>query len=65
MQVICSWCEIFIKEKSPFGDKSISHSICEECYKKVINEVVGKYKKSEGRLKHGGSKVGSTFNGEG
>jgi hypothetical protein len=39
MQIICSWCGKSIKEREPLGDKSISHSICEECYKKVGYEV--------------------------
>lgn len=39
MQIICSWCGKSIKEKEPLGNESISHSICEECYKKVGYEI--------------------------
>ena len=39
MLVICSWCEKFIKEKEPLWDKFISHTICEECYVRVIDEI--------------------------
>jgi hypothetical protein len=41
MQIICSWCEKSIEEKEPLGDKSISHSICEGCYKKIGYEIKG------------------------
>jgi len=39
MLVICSWCDKFIKEKEPLWDKSISHTICEECYEKATVEI--------------------------
>src|SRR6201993_1409189 len=39
MRIICSWCGKFIREREPLGDKSISHSICEGCYKKVGYEI--------------------------
>jgi hypothetical protein len=39
MQVKCSWCEKFIKEKEPLWDKSISYATCEECYVRVVYEI--------------------------
>jgi hypothetical protein len=39
MLIICSWCKEFLGEKEPIDDISISHSICENCYGKVIDEV--------------------------
>jgi len=39
MLVICSWCGKPLGEKEPKEDKSISHSICEECKKKVKEQI--------------------------
>ena len=39
MIVICSWCNKVTGEKSPFEDKSITHGICEECRRKVSEEI--------------------------
>ncbi len=50
MLVICSWCEKFIKEKEPLRNKSISHTICEECYVRVIDEIK-KLEEQEGNEK--------------
>ena len=44
MIVICAWCKKFIREKEPKEDKSVSHSCCEECKKKV-DEQIKKQKK--------------------
>jgi hypothetical protein len=38
MQVMCSWCEKFLKEKEPLLDRTISHGICKECYKKTTDQ---------------------------
>jgi hypothetical protein len=38
MRIICSWCRKFIRERQPTWDKCISHSICEECYEKVMKK---------------------------
>lgn len=32
---ICAWCEKFLGEKPPYEDKSITHTICPECAKKM------------------------------
>jgi hypothetical protein len=55
MQIICAWCGKFIREKKPLGNRAISHSICDECYERVIDEIkrfkeqedVGEEKKSK------------------
>jgi hypothetical protein len=39
MRIICSWCRKFIRERQPTWDKCISHSICEECYEKVMKKI--------------------------
>jgi len=39
MLIFCSWCERYIGEKKPFWDRSISHSICKECYNKFEDEI--------------------------
>ena len=44
MIVLCAWCKKFIREKEPKEDKSVSHSCCEECKKKV-DEQIKKQKK--------------------
>jgi len=36
MRVICSWCGKSLGEKPPLDDKSISHGMCEECYKREL-----------------------------
>ena len=50
MQVICSWCGKFMKNKEPLRYKSISHGICEECYERVVNEIK-RFKEQEERTK--------------
>ncbi|HSE83788.1 MAG TPA: sigma-70 factor domain-containing protein, partial [Thermodesulfobacteriota bacterium] len=68
MQVICSWCENFMREKVPFNDASKSHGICKECYKKVADETQGftrKYRKGkEGILQNKNRGVKTETNGE-
>ena len=39
MIVMCSWCGNYIGEKEPLEDMSPSGGICEECYKKTIDEI--------------------------
>jgi len=39
MQIICAWCEEFLREEEPIYDKSISHGICQKCYKKIKQEI--------------------------
>ena len=31
MEIQCAWCKKILGEKPPFGDKGITHSICEKC----------------------------------
>lgn len=61
MQVICAWCEMFIRVKSPIGDKSVSHGICEDCYENFMNKV-RLIKKKEGRTYGNDSIAGNEFN---
>jgi hypothetical protein len=39
MLVVCAWCEEHVREKEPLYDKSTSHSICDECYEMVKDEI--------------------------
>lgn len=36
MIIQCSWCRVIIGEKPPYGVLEITHTICEECYEKMI-----------------------------
>ena len=36
MKVICSWCGKDLGEKEPFVDNRVSHGICEDCRKKIM-----------------------------
>jgi hypothetical protein len=50
MQVICSWCENFMREKEPLNDGSKSHGICKGCYQKATDEIqssASKYRKEK------------------
>lgn len=50
MKIQCAWCGKDMGEKPPYEDKSITHSICEECQKKYFPEA----EKEEGTMdKHG------------
>lgn len=35
MKIVCAWCGKDMGEKPPFEDKSVTHGMCPECYKKV------------------------------
>lgn len=39
MKIICAWCGRVKGEKPPYSDKSITHTICGECQKKVLEEL--------------------------
>ena len=41
LQVICAWCGKFIKEEKPLDNKSITHSICGDCSRKLKDEIKG------------------------
>jgi len=49
MPVMCSWCEKFLKEKEPLLDKTISHDICKECYKKDADQFYKEFKERLGK----------------
>lgn len=43
MRIMCAWCGVEEKEKEPFDDVSITHTICSECairWKTEIKSVV-------------------------
>jgi hypothetical protein len=42
MIIQCSWCLKMLGEKAPLKDKNLTHSICKECQKKLMNQVKGK-----------------------
>lgn len=52
---------MFIRVKSPIGDKSVSHGICEDCYENFMNKV-RLIKKKEGRTYGNDSIAGNEFN---
>jgi len=35
MKRVCAWCGKFLGEKKPLEDKSVTHSICNKCLKKI------------------------------
>ena len=39
MLVVCSWCGKYITDKEPLWNKSVSHSICKECYKSFEEKI--------------------------
>lgn len=40
IKIICAWCEKDMGEKESLGSEStISHGICEECAKKVMDDL--------------------------
>ena len=38
----CGWCKKLLGEKAPYRDKSVTHSICEVCQKKMLEKYGGK-----------------------
>ena len=36
MKVICSWCDKDLGEKEPLADTRVSHGMCEDCRKKIM-----------------------------
>lgn len=36
---ICSYCKAYMGEKEPIDDTRVTHSICPECHKKVMDEI--------------------------
>ena len=38
MIIVCAWCKKELGEKEPIEDKSITHTICSDCEKKMFNE---------------------------
>lgn len=34
MNIVCAWCGKHLGEKEPLEDKSTSHTICDECFRK-------------------------------
>ena len=39
MKIVCVWCKKDMGEKDGMGVEGISHSICEECYEKLVLTV--------------------------
>jgi len=39
MIVVCAWCKKPMGEKPPYEDKSVTHTICEECLRKYFPKV--------------------------
>jgi hypothetical protein len=39
MKVICAWCKKDLGDKEPLEEKTISHSICENCYSSIIDSI--------------------------
>lgn len=39
MKIVCAWCQKDLGEKEPTADPSVSHGICEECSKEMLEEV--------------------------
>lgn len=39
MIVKCAWCGKDMGEKPPYEDKSITHGICDECYRKAVEDI--------------------------
>ena len=39
MKVICSWCDKDLGEKEPLADTRVSHGICEDCRKKIMEGI--------------------------
>ena len=37
---VCAWCQKDMGEKPPLDDKSVTHSICDDCLKKLMPEPV-------------------------
>jgi len=35
MKRVCAWCGKDMGEREPLEDKSITHGMCEDCYKKM------------------------------
>jgi hypothetical protein len=40
MQVICAWCGELIKVKKPLYNKSLTHTICDECSSKESSKMI-------------------------
>lgn len=68
MQVICAWCENFMREKEPFNNQTKSYGIYRECYQKVMDKVKspvrGNKKENIGILKHKNRRVKTKVSGE-
>lgn len=39
MQVVCAWCGKYLGDKEPLANKSITGSICGECYRKTRDKI--------------------------
>jgi hypothetical protein len=39
MKVVCAWCKKPLGEKPPFGDLTVTHGICPDCYKKEMQAI--------------------------
>ena len=39
MVVVCAWCKKVLRQKEPYADRKISHSICVDCRDVIRHEV--------------------------
>lgn len=39
MKIVCAWCQKDMGEKEPLEDTAITHSICDACQQKQINDI--------------------------
>lgn len=35
----CAWCLKMLGEKPPYQDKSVTHTMCKECQKKMMDQI--------------------------
>jgi len=48
MKIICAWCQKDLGEKEPLEDTAITHSICDACQQKQIEEIAKSLGKRKG-----------------
>lgn len=42
MIIVCAWCGNTLGEKPPLKDTSVTHTICEKCFKQAVREVLSR-----------------------
>jgi len=38
MKIVCAWCNKDMGQKEPLSDKSTTHGMCKECFKKIMGD---------------------------